>query len=132
LAALNLCQRKGLWTILSFCVTHGLACVVYELQAYKQSIRLGIRFFEYQRNAPKITLMVQTGYFVETKERSFEIKFLVDADTATDIASYGPRRLKADPYGSGPHDDEYRTSSLYFDTNDFAVFRMDVALCQPS
>jgi hypothetical protein len=63
------------------------------------------------------------AYFVETKDRASEIKFLVDPDTAGNIRSWARQMLRADPHGSGYFGDEYRTTSLYFDTKDFAVFR---------
>jgi len=67
--------------------------------------------------------MTKTRYFVETKDWASEIKFLVDSDVAEGIRSYGRNMLKADPHGSGPHGDEYLTTSLYFDTDEFDVFR---------
>jgi hypothetical protein len=62
-------------------------------------------------------------YCVDTKDRASEIKFLVDLDTAHSIRLWAREKLQADPNGSGIHGDEYLTTSLYFDTEDFAVFR---------
>jgi hypothetical protein len=62
-------------------------------------------------------------YCIETKDRASEIKFLVDLDTAHCIRLWARAKLLADPHGTGIHGDEYLTTSLYFDTEDFAVFR---------
>jgi hypothetical protein len=56
-------------------------------------------------------------------ERAFEIKFIVNIATAAAVRNWARHRLEADPHGSGPHGDEYLTTSLYFDTGDLAVFR---------
>jgi hypothetical protein len=52
-----------------------------------------------------------------------EIKFVVDAATGERIRYWARQRLAADPHGAGPFADEYRVSSLYLDTEDWAVFR---------
>jgi hypothetical protein len=67
--------------------------------------------------------MTQMAYFVDTKDRASEIKFLVDLDTAGHIRSQARQKLHADPHGSGMCGDEYRITSLYFDTAEFDVFR---------
>jgi hypothetical protein len=62
---------------------------------------------------------------VEIREaRAFaaEIKFLVDADTGRRIREWARAHLSPDPYGTGPCRDEYRTTSLYFDTWQHDVF----------
>jgi len=51
-----------------------------------------------------------------------EIKFLLDPATAARICDWARTRLERDPYGGGPFGDEYRTTSLYFDTGDRDVF----------
>jgi hypothetical protein len=67
--------------------------------------------------------MTKSAYFVETRDQASEIKFLVDSHTAAGIRSWARSMLQADPHGSGSHGDEYLITSLYFDTDDFAVFR---------
>jgi SPX domain protein involved in polyphosphate accumulation len=52
-----------------------------------------------------------------------EIKFIVDAATGERIREWARQRLVADPNGGGPRGDEYRVSSLYFDTDDRAVYQ---------
>ena len=51
-----------------------------------------------------------------------ELKFTVESDRAASMRDWARARLTADPYGSGSHGDEYRTSSLYFDTDALDVF----------
>ena len=53
---------------------------------------------------------------------SSELKFVVDAEVARRIRDWARERLEADPHGSGPWSDEYRVSSLYFDTEARDVF----------
>jgi hypothetical protein len=58
----------------------------------------------------------------EIRPAARELKFLVDPDVATRIARWARTHLDADPHGGGPHHDEYRTTSLYLDTDTFDVF----------
>lgn len=58
----------------------------------------------------------------ENRGFASEIKFLVDRPTGHRIRDWARARLEPDPYGEGPFGDEYRTTSLYFDTADFDVF----------
>jgi len=58
----------------------------------------------------------------ETRENASELKFIVDPDTASGIRALVRTLLTPDPYASGPAADEYRTTSLYFDTEDLAVY----------
>src|ERR687891_555342 len=51
-----------------------------------------------------------------------EIKFVVDAATGTQIRDWARGRLAPDPYGGGAFADEYRVSSVYFDTKARDVF----------
>ena len=51
-----------------------------------------------------------------------EIKFLVQSDAAERIRAWARAHLSADPHGTGVHGDEYRTTSLYFDTAEHDVF----------
>jgi len=62
----------------------------------------------------------------ETREvRTFatEAKFVVDASTAAAVRDWARRHLSPDPHGGGEFGDEYRTTSLYFDTGGLDVFR---------
>jgi len=58
----------------------------------------------------------------ENRALASEIKFVVTAGQARGIADWGRSRLGADPNASGEMGDEYRITSLYFDTNRFDVF----------
>jgi len=51
-----------------------------------------------------------------------EIKFIVDAAVGGQIREWARARLAPDPHGRGAFDDEYRVSSLYFDTAARDVF----------
>ena len=51
-----------------------------------------------------------------------EIKFVVDSAVGRRIQAWARERLAADPHGAGPSGDEYRVTSLYFDTADRDVF----------
>ena len=51
-----------------------------------------------------------------------EIKFLVNAAVGAEIRAWARSRLEADPHGGGPCADEYRVSSVYFDTDARDVF----------
>ena len=60
----------------------------------------------------------------DQRQRSLatEVKFLIDASEGARIRDWAREHLDADPHGSGPFGDEYRTASLYFDTSDRDVF----------
>ena len=51
-----------------------------------------------------------------------EVKFLVSAATGQDIAAWVREHLTADVHGHGVHRDEYRVTSLYFETASGDVF----------
>jgi VTC domain-containing protein len=51
-----------------------------------------------------------------------EIKFLIPIDEAARVREWARARLAPDPYGAGEFGDEYRTTSLYFDTAQHDVF----------
>jgi VTC domain len=67
--------------------------------------------------------MLQAAHSRETRDRAREIKFLVTSDTANQILDWARPRLGPDPYAGGESGDEYLTTTIYFDTNDFAVYR---------
>ena len=58
----------------------------------------------------------------ETRAAACEIKFLIDERLAARVKEWARLHLQADPYGGGPFGDEYRISTLYFDTRRFDVF----------
>jgi hypothetical protein len=58
----------------------------------------------------------------ESRALATEIKFLVDAATAQRVRDWARLHLSCDPNGGGPFSDEYRTTSLYLDTEQFDVF----------
>ena len=51
-----------------------------------------------------------------------ELKFTVETNRAAAMRDWARAHLTADPHGSGSDGDEYRTSSLYFDTDALDVF----------
>lgn len=51
-----------------------------------------------------------------------ELKFVVDAATGQRIREWARERLGPDPHGGGSFADEYRVSSVYFDTDARDVF----------
>lgn len=53
---------------------------------------------------------------------STELKFVVDAAIGVQIREWARTHLSADTHGTGPWGDEYRVSSVYFDTDALDVF----------
>jgi hypothetical protein len=71
----------------------------------------------------RVTAMLQASSTRETRDAAREVKFLVTPDLAAEILTWARARLAADPYASGGESgDQYLTTSLYFDTTDFAVY----------
>ena len=66
--------------------------------------------------------MLQPATSSETRSRSRELKFLVEAETAPAVLAWARHRLGPDPHGSGDHLDAYRVTSLYFDTEQLDVY----------
>ncbi len=58
----------------------------------------------------------------ETRPFASEVKFIVDHPTGAAIRHWVRMHLDADPHGGGPFNDEYRTTSLYFDTDQGDVY----------
>jgi hypothetical protein len=58
----------------------------------------------------------------EIRPQAREVKFVVEADMAVRIRQWARTHLDPDTHGSGPFGDEYRTTSVYFDTDAFDVF----------
>ncbi|MEO7190882.1 MAG: polyphosphate polymerase domain-containing protein [Vicinamibacterales bacterium] len=66
--------------------------------------------------------MLQASSTRETRESAREVKFLLTPAIAEKVREWASARLGPDPYGSGSLGDEYKTTSLYFDTPQFAVY----------
>ena len=58
----------------------------------------------------------------EVRPQAREVKFVVDAHKAGMIRQWARTHLDPDPHGGGQFGDEYRTTSVYFDTDAFDVF----------
>lgn len=59
----------------------------------------------------------------DIRSKAFEIKFVVDRDQGQRIREAGRRILSPDPWATGPASDEYQTTTVYFDTDEFDVYR---------
>jgi hypothetical protein len=58
----------------------------------------------------------------ETRPFASEVKFIVDAPLGAAIRDGARAHTEPDPYGAGPFNDEYRTTSLYFDNDNGDVY----------
>ena len=58
----------------------------------------------------------------ETRDFAREMKFLLDERLAPALREWARARLARDSFGSGPHGDDYTTTSLYFETPQFDVY----------
>jgi hypothetical protein len=58
----------------------------------------------------------------EVRPHAREVKFVVDSAKADRIRQWARTHLAPDIHGAGPFGDEYRTTSVYFDTDAFDVF----------
>jgi hypothetical protein len=58
----------------------------------------------------------------ESRQYSAEIKFLVPSAQADEIRKWARARLDRDLHGSGDMGDNYRITSIYFDTDKFDVY----------
>lgn len=67
--------------------------------------------------------MLQATIFRETRDSARELKFLLPLDRAHAVLQWARERLNPDPHAGGPSGDEYRTTTIYFDTPDRAVYR---------
>jgi hypothetical protein len=59
----------------------------------------------------------------ETRDWAREIKFKTDLSRWSDIVKWSRANLSPDGFGGGEHADEYQTTSLYFETPKFDVYR---------
>ena len=57
----------------------------------------------------------------ETRAAACEIKFVIDDRLAPRVKEWARTHLQPDPHGCGTFRDEYRISTLYFDTRGFDV-----------
>jgi hypothetical protein len=58
----------------------------------------------------------------ESRAHAREIKFVVEAARGPEVQAWMRANLAPDPFGSGPEQDQFETSSLYFETGEFDVF----------
>lgn len=58
----------------------------------------------------------------ETRDGGTEVKFLVEAPIADAIRQRARSFTLPDPHASGPHGDEYQTTTIYFDTQALDVY----------
>ena len=58
----------------------------------------------------------------DTRASAAEIKFVIPRSTGLAIRDWARRHLDRDPHGTGPHGDEYETSTIYFETAAYDVF----------
>jgi hypothetical protein len=58
----------------------------------------------------------------ETRAFASEIKFLIPSAVAPRLVAWARRHLASDPHGLGPFEDEYDSTTLYFDTARLDVF----------
>lgn len=66
--------------------------------------------------------MLQAVNTRETRDGAREIKYVAPPDLAREIHRWASTRLAPDPHAGGESGDEYLTTTLYFDTADFAVY----------
>lgn len=66
--------------------------------------------------------MLQATSSRETRDAAREVKFLLAADRASLVLDWARARLAPDPHAGGPNGDEYRTTTIYFDTTERSVF----------
>jgi hypothetical protein len=61
----------------------------------------------------------------ETRDWAREMKFKTDLAHWPEIVAWSRANLQPDGHGSGEHADVYQTSSLYFETPEFHVYRRE-------
>lgn len=71
---------------------------------------------------PSMADIVAGAQFREARSRAREIKFVVRCDVVPAIGAWMREHLRADGFGVGPYQDQYSTTSLYFETPAFDVF----------
>ena len=55
--------------------------------------------------------------------RPREFKFIVDSEVGAALREAARKLLAPDPHATGPCGDQYRTTTLYFDTDELAVYQ---------
>lgn len=65
--------------------------------------------------------MTAARHWRETRGAASEVKFVIEGRLGERIVDWARGRLPADPHGTGPFGDEYRITSVYFDTDDYDV-----------
>ena len=63
----------------------------------------------------------------ETRDWAREIKFMTDLERRPQIIEWARAHFAPDAFGTGEHHDEYSTSSLYFETPRFDVYRREAS-----
>lgn len=58
----------------------------------------------------------------EVRDNASEVKFRVHTDTAGRLRERARSLLSPDPYAGGTNADEYTSTTIYFDTADYAVY----------
>jgi VTC domain-containing protein len=58
----------------------------------------------------------------ETRDHAREVKFQIDINQAQALREWSRANLKADAHGVGEFGDQYATTSLYFETEEFDVY----------
>ena len=58
----------------------------------------------------------------ETRDWAREVKFLIDSSLGPQVLGWMRANLSADEHGDGEFGDEYKTTSLYFETTKFDVY----------
>jgi hypothetical protein len=66
--------------------------------------------------------MLQATHTREIRDGARELKFLVTADKAVQVLAWARTRLEPDPHAGGPSGDQYRTTTIYLDTDSRDVF----------
>src|SRR5688572_17291942 len=61
--------------------------------------------------------------FRENREFAEELKFIVAPSLGQQVRAWARERLSPDPNANGTSGDEYRITSIYFDTPQFDVYR---------
>src|SRR6185295_18559022 len=66
--------------------------------------------------------MLQEQGTEDLRDWAQEVKFLVNASAAEAVLAWSRQRMTPDPHASGEFSDEYRTTSLYLDTEQLDVY----------
>jgi hypothetical protein len=72
-----------------------------------------------------MSIPASSSIHYDSRSRAAEIRFVVDTETARRVRAWIRERLDPDPHGGGAHGDEYVTTTLYFDTEERAVFHRE-------